>query len=92
MLKKAGKAPKAVINVDANPTTVAGAILFPSGSSTAIYGQRNCVVYGNSFRINLHSLHKGSQERLICKKRSSSLCPLASSSSAATHGQSSSGR
>ena len=27
MLKKAGKAPKAVINVDANPTTVAGAII-----------------------------------------------------------------
>ncbi len=27
MLKKAGKAPKAVINVDANPTTVAGAIV-----------------------------------------------------------------
>jgi predicted aconitase with swiveling domain len=27
MLKKAGKAPKAVINIDANPTTVAGAII-----------------------------------------------------------------
>ena len=27
MLKKAGKAPKAVVNVDANPTTVAGAII-----------------------------------------------------------------
>jgi len=27
MLKKAGKASKAVINVDANPTTVAGAII-----------------------------------------------------------------
>ena len=27
MLKKAGKAPRAVINIDANPTTVAGAII-----------------------------------------------------------------
>ncbi|HEY51385.1 MAG TPA: DUF126 domain-containing protein [Dehalococcoidia bacterium] len=27
MLKKAGKAPAAVINIDANPTTVAGAII-----------------------------------------------------------------
>jgi len=27
MLKKAGKAPSAVINIDANPTTVAGAII-----------------------------------------------------------------
>lgn len=27
MLKKADKAPRAVINVDANPTTVAGAII-----------------------------------------------------------------
>jgi predicted aconitase with swiveling domain len=27
MLKKAGKAPKGVVNIDANPTTVAGAII-----------------------------------------------------------------